>query len=147
MKKIAFLGGGKVGQAMLAHVLEKKSAEVAFVYDPFQKADELMGVPVCRELPENPFAGLDLVVECATADVVRACAVNVLKEASFMPFSMTAFRDDELLAAARAQAAASGHSLYLPHGAILGLDGVFDGHAIIDEVSIETIKNPKSLGR
>ena len=147
MKKIAFLGGGKVGQAMLAHVLEKKSAEVAFVYDPFQKADELMGVPVCRELPENPFAGLDLVVECATADVVRACAVNVLKEASFMPFSMTAFRDDELLAAARTQAAASGHTLYLPHGAILGLDGVFDGHAIIDEVSIETIKNPKSLGR
>ena len=44
-------------------------------------------------------------------------------------------------------AAESGHTLYLPHGAILGLDGVFDGRTIIDEVSIETIKNPKSLGR
>ena len=50
MKKIAFLGGGKVGQAMAAHVLENKSAEIAFIYDPFQKEDTLLGVPVIREL-------------------------------------------------------------------------------------------------
>ena len=147
MKKVAFLGGGKVGQAMAKHILEKKNAEVVFIYDPFQSADELFGIKVYRELPADPFKGLDLVVECATAEVVAANAVNVLKEASFMPFSMTAFRDDALLAAAKAQAAASGHTLYLPHGAILGLDGVFDGRTIIDEVSVETIKNPKSLGR
>ena len=37
MKKIAFLGGGKVGQAMLAHVLEKKSAEVGSSTIRFRK--------------------------------------------------------------------------------------------------------------
>ena len=147
MKKIAFLGGGKVGQAMAAHVLENKSAEIAFIYDPFQKEDTLLGVPVIRELSEACFEGLDLVVECATADVVKANAALVLKHASFLPFSMTAFREDEVLEGAKKAAAESGHTLYLPHGAILGLDGVFDGRTIIDEVSIETIKNPKSLGR
>ena len=147
MKKIAFLGGGKVGQAMAAHVLENKSAEIAFIYDPFQKEDTLLGVPVVRELSEAYFEGLDLVVECATADVVKANAALVLKHASFLPFSMTAFREDEVLEGAKKAAAESGHTLYLPHGAILGLDGVFDGRTIIDEVSIETIKNPKSLGR
>ncbi len=147
MKKIAFLGGGKIGQSMAKHVLERKSAEVVFIYDPFQKADTLLGIPVVRELNENSFKGLDLVVECATADVLKANAVNVLKRADFLPFSMTAFRDDELYSVAKAQAYASGHTLYLPHGAILGLDGVFDGRAAIDEVSIETIKNPASFGR
>ena len=147
MKKIAFLGGGKVGQAMAAHVLENKSAEIAFIYDPFQKEDTLLGAPVIRELSEACFEGLDLVVECATADVVKANAALVLKHASFLPFSMTAFREDEVLEGAKKAAAESGHTLYLPHGAILGLDGVFDGRTIIDEVSIETIKNPKSLGR
>ena len=97
MKKIAFLGGGKVGQAMAAHVLENKSAEIAFIYDPFQKEDTLLGVPVVRELSEACFEGLDLVVECATADVVKANAALVLKHASFLPFSMTAFREDEVL--------------------------------------------------
>lgn len=147
MKKIAFLGGGKVGQAMAAHVLANHSAEVAYIYDPFQKADAVLGIPVVRELTTDAFRGLDLVVECATADVVKAYAVSVLAECPFMPFSMTAFRDDALLAAAKAQAAASGTTLYLPHGAILGLDGVFDGRSVITEVSIETIKHPKSLER
>ena len=147
MKKIAFLGGGKVGQAMAAHVLENKSAEIAFIFDPFQKEDTLLGVPVIRELKEECFEGLDLVVECATADVVKANAACVLKHASFLPFSMTAFREDEVLEGAKKAAAEYGHTLYLPHGAILGLDGVFDGRTIIDEVSIETIKSPKSLGR
>ena len=105
MKKIAFLGGGKVGQAMAAHVLENKSAEIAFIYDPFQKEDTLLGAPVIRELSEACFEGLDLVVECATADVVKANAALVLKHASFLPFSMTAFREDEVLEGAKKAAA------------------------------------------
>lgn len=147
MKKIAFLGGGKVGQAMVKHVQEAKLAEVAFIYDPFQKADELLGVKVLREVEEKNFEGLDLVVECATASVLKENAAKALRHADFLPFSMTAFREDEVLEGAKKAAQESGHTLYLPHGAILGLDGVFDGKRIINEVSIETIKNPKSLGR
>ncbi len=147
MKKIAFLGGGKIGQAMAAHALQRGDARVAYIYDPFQKADAVLGIPVVRELGADSFKGLDLVVECATADVLKANVVNALKDADFLPFSMTAFRDDALLAAAKERARASGHTLYLPHGAILGLDGVFDGRAAIDEVSVETIKNPASFGR
>ena len=127
MKKIAFLGGGKVGQAMAAHVLENKSAEIAFIFDPFRKEDTLLGVPVIRELNETCFEGLDLVVECATADVVKAYAACALKHASFLPFSMTAFREDEVLEGAKKAAAEYGHTLYLPHGAILGLDGISAG--------------------
>lgn len=40
-----------------------------------------------------------------------------------------------------------GHTFYVPHGAILGLDGVFDGCSVLESVKITTIKKPKNLGR
>ena len=147
MKKIAFLGGGKIGRNMLRHVLEHKRAQVAFVYDPFLTESEIEGVPVVSQVEDRMLEGLDLVVECANAEVVAQFILRVLKYANFMPFSMTAFRDDALREGARAAALEHGHMIYLPHGAILGLDGIFDGRSELTQVTIETIKNPASLGR
>ncbi len=147
MKKIAFLGAGKIGQSLAAHVLETKIAEPVFFYAPSKQQEALLGIPIIRELTEDALAPLDLVVECATSQVVSEYAVRVLKNCDFMTFSMTAFADDELYAKAKETALACGTTLYLPHGAILGLDGIFDGKEAFDEISIETIKSPKSLGR
>ena len=133
MKRIAFLGGGKIGRSMMSHVQENGKAQVAFVYDPFLKDADINGVPVVSEIRDEMFEELDLVVECANADV--------------MPFSMTAFRDDALRDSAKAAAEQHGHMIYLPHGAILGLDGIFDGRSELTEVTVETIKSPASLGR
>lgn len=145
--RIAFLGGGKIGRAMIEHVLAKQSGEIAFVYDPFLKDGDLGGVKVITELDKDLFQGLDLVVECANAEVVSANLESVLSCCSFMPFSMTAFRDDSLRARAEDLSVKYGTSVFLPHGAILGLDGIFDGREALTEVTVETIKNPKSLGR
>lgn len=145
MKKIAFLGGGKIGRSMMKHVAEK--AQIAFVYDPFLNQADIDGVPVVSEVTDEMLEGLDLVVECANADVVAQFIVRALKFTNFMPFSMTAFRDDALRESAREAAAAYGRMIYLPHGAILGLDGIFDGRSELTEVTVETIKSPASLGR
>lgn len=147
MMKIAFLGGGKIGRAMIEHVLVKKTGEIAFVYDPFLKDGDFGGVKVVSELEKGVFEGLDLVVECATAEVVAENLTEVLSCCSFMPFSMTAFQDDELVRQAREMTEEYGTNVFLPHGAILGLDGIFDGRETLTEVTVETIKNPKSLGR
>lgn len=147
MKQIGFLGGGKIGQSLISHIQEKNLGTVKFVYDPFQSSDSLLGVPVVRELETESFDGLDLVVECSTAQVVREQAVKVLKKCDFLTFSMTAFSDEPLLEQARQTACEHGTVLYLPHGAILGLDGIADGRDVFNQVSIQTIKNPKSLGR
>lgn len=147
MKKIGFLGAGKIGRAMMAHVREKGNGEIVFVYDPFVAESEILGVPVAKELKPEMFDGLDLAVECATADVVRENLEEILSRTSLMSFSMTAFSDDELTKKARAVCGESKTSLYFPHGAILGLDGIFDGRGALEQVTIETIKNPASLGR
>ena len=62
-------------------------------------------------------------------------------------FLLTAFRDDGLREQAKELCERYGTNVFLPHGAILGLDGIFDGRDVLKEVSVETIKNPKSLGR
>lgn len=147
MKKIAFLGGGKIGRAMIDHVLQIKNGEIAFVYDPFVTEPEINGIKVVKQLEETMFQGLDLVVECATAEVVTEHLESILACCSLMPFSMTAFRDDALRERAEKACAKAGTNVFLPHGAILGLDGIFDGREELTEVSVETIKNPKSLGR
>ena len=41
----------------------------------------------------------------------------------------------------------SAHILCIPHEAIPGLEGIFDGREILTEVSIETTKNPHNLSR
>ena len=61
-------------------------------------------------------------------------------------FSLTAFSDQAFADHAIQAAAESGHHVYFPHGAILGLDGISDAKSIITAASIETIKSPKSLG-
>lgn len=147
MMKIAFLGGGKIGRAMMEHVAEKGNGEIAFVYDPFLKESEINGIPVVSSLEKGMFQELDLVVECANAEVVAEQLEDVLSCCSLMPFSMTAFRDDALRNRAAELCETYGTSVFLPHGAILGLDGIFDGREALTEVTVETIKNPKSLGR
>lgn len=36
------------------------------------------------------------------------------------------------------------HTFYIPHGAILGLDGVFDGRKVLQKVTITTTKNRRT---
>lgn len=146
MKKIAFLGGGKIGRAMMEHVAEQKSAEVVFVYDPYLKVSEINGIQVTSEWDSGMFEGLDLVIECATAEVVTQYLEDILSCCDLMAFSMTAFQNDSLRERAREVSVAHGTHVFLPHGAILGLDGIFDGRKELTEVTIETTKNPKSLG-
>ncbi len=60
---------------------------------------------------------------------------------------MQHFSDDEFAEKADKLCEKYGRRIYLPHGAILGLDGIFDGRYLWKEVTIETTKSPKSLGR
>lgn len=147
MKKIGFIGGGKIGRAMIEHVLNEQSAEIAFVCDPFITDREINGVKVVSELKQSMYRDLDLVVECAEAGILADNLAGLLSCVSVMPFSMTAFRDDLLREQAREISGQYGTNIFLPHGAILGLDGIFDGRRVLTEVTIETVKNPGSLGR
>ena len=61
-------------------------------------------------------------------------------------FSVTAFSDESFEQYALELCERYGRRIYLPHGAILGLDGLYDARPLLREVRVTTTKSPKSLG-
>ncbi|RVU97082.1 DUF108 domain-containing protein [Coriobacteriales bacterium OH1046] len=141
--RIGFLGYGKIGKAVAAHVVERGD-EVSFVQDPF--VAEAGGIPIVTEADPELLAGTDLVVECAMASVLKDNFDAIIECCDLLCFSLTAFADESFLEHAKEAAQEHGHAIFVPHGAILGLDGIADGSQIIESISITTTKSPKSLG-
>ncbi len=143
MARIGFLGCGKIGRAILKHALET-GHEIAFVQDSLFR--EEVDFPVIERADPAVYARADLVVECATAAALKENFDALIATSDLLTFSLTAFSDDDFLSRARAGILASGHRVFIPHGAILGLDGIADARPIMSAASITTTKSPKSLG-
>jgi aspartate dehydrogenase len=147
-KRIGLIGYGMIGSAIANAAREESFAEVAFVHglERDEAAEALPGVPFIASLSDIAEQNVDLVVEAATADVVKEVALDVLARRDMLIFTMTALHDDEFREAAREQCLASGTRLYIPHGGILALDGIYDGRSVIEKIKITTTKAPKNLG-
>ncbi len=105
-----------------------------------------MDYPVVGEFDEA-FCKADLIVESATADALKQYIEPCLRQADMLIFSVTAFSDKEFADKTYVLSRRYNRRIYFPHGAILGLDGIFDARNILTSVIVETVKNPKSLGR
>lgn len=70
----------------------------------------------------------------------------MLRQADFLPLSLTAFCDDLFRKQMEEAAHAAGKAIYIPHDAILALDGIADGRKVLESVRVTTVKSPKSLG-
>ncbi len=147
-KRIAFLGCGKIGSTMLKDVLEQGTSTVSFVQDPMlDEATANLPCPLVKETTIDLLKETDIVVESAIASVLKTEALTILKYCDMMTFSVTAFGDKEFYDAAEAICQEYGTHIYLPHGAIIGIDGLADAGDLLYEVTMETIKPPQALGR
>jgi aspartate dehydrogenase len=109
----------------------------------------LQGIPeACRVTSQaDLFArSADLVVEAAHADLVKSVALRLVERSDVLLFSLTALADDAFRAALEQAAVSHGRKVFLPHGAILGLDGIVDAGPTLKSVTITTTKSPASLG-
>lgn len=145
-KNIGFLGCGKIGGSMLESLKSFKDVSVSFV-QALDFSAKGRAFPVVTGQDEALLAKTDLVVESATADVLKANFDGIIKHCDVMTFSVTAFSDEAFECHAKELAEKYGRKIYLPHGAILGVDGIADGNSLLTDVSIVTTKSPKSLGR
>lgn len=145
MKKIGFLGCGKIGGALLRHVAEMADAQPAFIQDPFFP-ETAAPCPVIRQADPQYYCGTDLIVECATADALKVQIATILSHCDLLMFSVTAFSDEQFERETRELCERHGRRIYLPHGAILGIDGLYDARTLLRTVRVTTTKSPKSLG-
>lgn len=144
------IGCGAIG-SVIAKALEKEEGmELGFVFDLNKgKSEELIG-----KLKEKPkivnsveeMLEADLIVEAASQEAVKEYAEKVLEKCSLMIMSVGALKDEELLEKLREKAEKNGKKIYLPSGAIAGLDAVkAAGEREIEEVILTSTKSPASL--
>jgi aspartate dehydrogenase len=145
MKKIGFLGCGKIGGFLLNHVVSRKDTQAVFIQDPFFTALKAP-CPIIKETDLRLYQSADLIVESATADVLKTDINMILTYCDLLMFSVTAFSDENFEQQALDLCKRYDRHIYLPHGAILGLDGLYDAKPVLRSVRITTTKSPQSLG-
>lgn len=147
--RVGIIGAGSIGRAIFDWLRQSGLARVDYllVADAAKPRDFDPGETL---LLDDRDAALDrradLVIEAAMARNVRDMAPAALAQGDFMAFSCTALADPATEAAIAAAMQASGRRLFVPHGAVLGLDGIADGRSLLERVTITTTKSGKSLG-
>jgi aspartate dehydrogenase len=147
--RVGIIGAGTISRAVFDYFKSSGTAEVDYllVSDRNKPRNIETGATlVIDDIDEALDRKVDLIVEAAMAENVRKMAPKALQHSDFCAFSCTALAGEATEAAVRAACAQSGRSFYVPHGAILGLDGIQDGRDLIESISITTTKSGKSLG-
>ena len=146
--RIGLVGMGNIGSYVYQQITAQPQLglEVAFVADT--SADRLKDLPrdlVLADLTQARDRRPDLVVEMAHPDVTRLWGESLLTHCDYMPLSLTAFADAELHERVLATAVRSRTCLYIPHGAVVGLDSIFECRDVWEQVSVTMKKNPRNM--
>ncbi|WP_425644199.1 aspartate dehydrogenase domain-containing protein [Agrobacterium leguminum] len=147
--RVGIIGGGTIGRAILEDLVTSRLAEVDYVLVSGRRGDRDLGSfsgAVLTDVEEASARPVDLVIEAALPEVLARVAPTMLQNGNVCGFSCTALADRGTEAAIRRASGTSGFSYYVPHGAILALDGLADGRDVIETVTITTAKSGKSLG-
>ena len=147
MKRIGIIGFGFIGSYLFNKIREEKLIEVDFICEKDRtKVRSLDPSLLLDTLDTFEERKVDLVIEAALPQAVKEFGPRILRKADFLILSLTSLADDSFRREMEKTARTWGKKVYIPHGAIIGLDGVHDGKEVIEKVRITTIKSPKSLG-
>ncbi len=152
MFRIGIVGAGAIGKEIARAIdsgIVPAKLEAIWDHDEQEAVDfaaTLRSRPQVLPLPELVEAS-NFVVEAAAQSAVREVAVAALtRSRSIMVMSVGAFADPDLLATVRSLAKRHQCSIYVPSGAVCGLDGVKSASiGRIDSVTITTRKPKEGL--
>ncbi len=147
------MGCGAIGtQIALAIDSGRIPAALTHIYD----ADKARSESLVSKLDSDPqivenshllsSQPIDLVVEAASQDAVRDVALSVLQNRKDLMIMSVGALLDESVFEVIAEACRDYHrTVYLPSGAIAGLDGLKSVKDEIQSISLTTTKHPRSL--
>lgn len=150
--KIGLVGCGAIG-AEIARALDRGAIDASLVavcdHNPATASAliESLGHKPVKARLEELVSLSDLVVEAASQKAVPAVARETLgRGKSLMIMSVGALADRELFAEVKRLARENGAKVYLPSGAIAGLDGLKSASlGDIRRITLTTTKNPRGL--
>jgi aspartate dehydrogenase len=145
--RIGLIGYGFIGRALYRE-LTAASIEVACVHDHTQANIANLPSSLATADADAFVSGLsdvDLVVEVARAEVSERSGVEILSRTSYMPCSVVALADDRLRERLLLTAKEAGTRLYVPHGAVVGMDNLLEARSLWKSVRITFRKPPAPI--
>lgn len=155
--KIGLIGCGTIGQFLLEQLNERKvlpNVRIVAIFDEREKTKEKLQrysgqyhVQYETTLPSFLDVQMDLVIECANVEAVRMYAEKIIQQKDFVVISIGALVDLTFYQHLEQLATEKGHRLYLPAGAIGGLDLIQAAATLgeLDQVSLTTRKPAHAL--
>lgn len=152
-KKIGLLGCGAIG-TRIAKAIDNKEidATLEYVYDASQEASDNLIASLSTKPKLAPNAHMlssypiDIVIEAASQDAVRDNALSVIQNRrDLVVMSVGALLDESVHDVLSEACAEFGCSIYIPSGAIAGLDALRSVAEQIESVTLTTTKHPDSL--
>lgn len=125
---IGLIGSGAIGQYLLKTINKDRHPELVIKNilvrnkEKYKALESQYDVKLYTDLDEFLSSDIDMIVEAANVQTVRAVLPDVLKKKDLMLISVGALVDESLLSEAARLTEKYNHQLHLPSGAVGGLD-------------------------
>lgn len=143
--RIGVIGSGTVARGLVARIARHDDLDLAFVHARSPERADVSPELFLADLGSAAEREPSLIVEAAHPVYSREHGATLLGVADYLPLSVSALADEALLETLTAAAATSGHRLWLPHGALVGLDSLAESSVGWASVSVTFEKHPASL--
>jgi aspartate dehydrogenase len=153
-KRVGLIGCGTIGSQLAMSVDSDKIANASLValFDVIESnlqnlKSKLHSNPVTySDFGRFLASGTDIVVEAASQDAVRSYGKSILEAGKdMMVMSVGALADATFLSKLLQAAAKKGCRIYIPSGAIAGIDAIRSVRHLLDSLTLTTTKNPNAL--
>jgi aspartate dehydrogenase len=153
-KRVGLLGCGTIGSQLAISVDSDKivNASLVALFDVAEgnlqnlKSKLHSSPEAYSDFGRFLASSADIVVEAASQDAVRSFGKSILEEGKdMMVMSVGALADGTFLSELLQAAAKKGCRIYVPTGAIAGIDAIRSVRHLLDSVTLTTTKNPKAL--
>jgi aspartate dehydrogenase len=144
--RVGVIGYGFIGANLVKRIDSTDGLELAFVYnrDP-KRVAELPRELVADDLDDIAHLRADIVVEAAHPEISRNHGVGILKNADYIPLSVTALADQDVFDGLRQTATDNGTRMLIPHGALVGLDSLLEWREHWRDVTVTFRKHPNNI--
>ncbi|MBW9219853.1 aspartate dehydrogenase [Methanothermococcus sp. SCGC AD-155-N22] len=152
MLRIGLVGCGAIATIIVNAVLKGIiNPKVVALYDRHlhkaEKLGRLVGAQVCHSIEELVRKDLDIVIECASIRAVEDVATKAIENGKdVIVMSVGAFKDPNLYKRLYNLAKRHNRRIYIPSGAVAGIDGIKAASlGEIYEVTLTTVKPVEGL--
>jgi len=153
-KRVGLVGCGTIGSQLAIAVDAGKvpNASIVSLFDTVEGSaqslkSKLQGSPAAySDFAKFVTSDIDIVIEAASQDAVRKIGNAILESGKdLMVMSVGALADKIFLSELLLTASKKGRRIYVPTGAIAGIDAIRSVRHLLESVTLTTTKSPKAL--